>query len=224
MDNHVVYFFVGKVSQDNERLSRWPQWQQCLPRFDELFAPYVKTARIQSYQVFKIPLSTPGHVTLKKVPRLTALKWNLDDHRRWADHATATASPYEVEHVETTVVSSKGEETPDVCLFLDDTIPAGIDGLLFNQCFTLSVRERVHAAMPPGYWDSTILRLRELLHAVRVGRALRPWVITAKDSGQPVRNLASSANSSLVFPHFAKRPVGRSLEFSEFFQTWTYIE
>lgn len=222
MDNYVVYFLLGKVSEDRERLSRWPQWQQCLPLFEKLFAPYAKTARIKSYQVYEIPVSG-GRVAFKKVPALTALKWNYDDHKKWSAYSSTTSSPYKVQHVETTIVSSKGKETPDICIFLDEHLTTGVDEYLYNQCFTLSVRERVHKAMPAANWDDMIARMKELFHAVRVGRTTRPWEII-KVTVDPVYNIPSRMESSLGFPHFTTRPVPMSLQFSEFFQTWTYIE
>ena len=210
------------MPEDRERLSRWPQWQQCLPLFDELFAPYAKTARIKSHQVYEIPVNG-GSVTYKKVPALTALKWNHDDHKKWSDCSSATTSPYKVEHCETTIVSSRGKETPDICIFLDDRIPAGVDEYLYNQCFTLLVRECVHEVMSAAYWDNLIARMKTLFHAVRVGRTTRPWEII-KNTVDPVSKHASRWEASLGFPHFTTRPVPMSLQFSEFFQTWTYIE
>ena len=80
MDNYVVYYFLGKVSEDTQRLSRWPQWEQCFPLFDEILSPYAKTARIKSSQNYVIPVRPRGNVTFKNVPKLAALRWTYENN------------------------------------------------------------------------------------------------------------------------------------------------
>lgn len=223
MDNYVVYFIIGKVSTDRERLSSWTQWQQCLRLLDELFLPYKKTARIKSHQVYETPLSGTARVSYKKVPGLGALKWNFEDHKKWSDYCNAAVNSHAVQHRETTIVSSTGTETPDICMFLDDHIPAGIDDYLYNQCITLSIRERLHEALPVAYRDNLIAHVIKLANAVRAGKTIRPWEII-KNTVDPASNRSSRWESALSFPHFVKKPIPMSLEFSDFFQTWSYIE
>ena len=216
MENYVVYYFLGKVSEDTQRLSRWPQWEQCFPLFDEILSPYAKTARIKSSQNYVIPVRPRGNVTFKNVPKLAALRWTYENNKLWSESCGSTTGPYPVRHYETTIVSSKGKETPDICIFLYDGTHACLAEYLYNQELTVSIRESVHASRPPAYWDKMVGRLMMLFHAVRVGRAKRPWAVE-------VPSRPTYPTFTLGLPFFARGPT-TSLDFSESLQTWDYIK
>ncbi|HEX4329818.1 MAG TPA: hypothetical protein VH105_23725 [Burkholderiales bacterium] len=233
-DNYLVHFFLGKVGAEALKLCRWPQWEQCFRLFDELVGPFGKSASITSEQAYQIPLrklksDPPGtyRVTLKKVPGLARLGWNLDNNRKWSQKLEEL-DPYPIELCNTTIVSSTKGGNPELCILLGDQNPlTAADGsyigekFIYNQSLTISVSERLHAARSAEYWDDLVARLSVLIGAVRVGRATRPWIRSA-DQRSAVSASPMLVSSCLGYGSFTKRY--DSLDFDDRFQEWTYLK
>jgi hypothetical protein len=233
-ENYVVYSFLGRADTEAQKLCRWPQWEPSFELFDELLAPFGKSASITSRQVFVIPLKPlkgdkPGtfRSTNKKVPGLARMGWSRENNRKWSQKLDEH-EPHSIDLHATSIVSSTKGDDPDLCILLGDqrplTFPDGrplSDPYPFNQSLTFSVSQRMHANRDLAYWDDLVTKLATLSSAIRVGRAIRPWVCVAWEhqagDASPTRFSSHLGFGSFIQPR-------DPLNFHDRFQTWEYLK